>query len=174
MKFILIIITMLVGISFQALAQVKVVDGDSLEIDGKKIRLVGIDSPEYFQICRTKDDKPYNCGQKALQHMEQMVDRGHAHGEKVVCEKISVDRYHRALSLCRIGDVNLNYEMVKSGWAVAYRDEMFKEAELSAKNQGLGIWQGRFMRPELHRILKKYRPEAVDELPHENFYFKKN
>ena len=46
--------------------------------------------------------------------------------------------------------------MVKAGWAVTYRHEMFKSAEEKAKKAKSGIWQGRFMRPELYRVLKRY------------------
>ena len=38
-------------IAAEAENQIKVVDGDSLEIKGKRIRLAGIDSPEYRQHC---------------------------------------------------------------------------------------------------------------------------
>lgn len=140
----------------QAQARVKVVDGDSLEIGGKKIRLVGIDSPEFFQICETSDGKAYECGQEALKFMQSMVDAGAAQKNQVVCKKVGTDRYNRALSLCFVGEKNLNLEMVLNGWAVVYRNERFVEAEQEAKSNHRGIWQGKFMRPELYRILNKY------------------
>ncbi len=41
-----------------------VIDGDTLEIHGQRIRLHGIDSPESRQLCRL-DGKPWQCGKDA-------------------------------------------------------------------------------------------------------------
>lgn len=142
--------------AFPAAAGVKVVDGDSLEIDGEKIRLQGIDSPEYFQTCRTACGKEYNCGQSALRYLQSVIDGAAAKGEKVVCDDVGTDRYNRTLSVCYAGKINLNHEMVRTGWATAYRSEMYNAAEDEAKQARRGIWQGKFMRPELYRILRRY------------------
>ena len=143
---------------FDANAQnaVKVVDGDSLEINGASVRLVGIDSPEYLQLCNDESGNKYECGQQALEYMQDMVAGCLARKEDIRCEKKGTDRYKRDLSICYCGGLNLNEEMVKAGWAVTYRHEMFKPAEEKAKKAKSGIWQGRFMRPELYRVLKRY------------------
>lgn len=39
---------------------VKVIDGDTLVLDGKRIRLVGIDAPELRQVCQ-RDNQPWPC-----------------------------------------------------------------------------------------------------------------
>jgi len=132
--------------------RIKVVDGDSLEISSRRIRLLGIDSPEYVQNCYDKNHKKYSCGIKAKHYMEKLVSEGN-----VECREISKDRYERSLSVCYSGDINLNEEMVKSGWAVAYRDEdgRYERAESEAKKQRIGIWQGKFMRPELFRFQQR-------------------
>ncbi len=132
--------------------KVKVVDGDSLEIGGRRIRLLGIDSPEYRQTCYDKRHKRYSCGIKAKQHMEQLVAAG-----DVECKETGTDRYKRSLCVCYSGEKDLNKEMVRSGWAVVYRDEGagYREAEQDAKKHRRGIWQGKFMRPELYRFLNK-------------------
>lgn len=135
---------------------IKVVDGDSLEINGHSVRLIGIDAPEYIQLCQNADNQEYECGQKATAYLQKMISDGLARGEEVNCEMKGIDRYKRDLSICRCGAVNLNEEMVKAGWAVAYRHEMFTVAEKEAKKSKIGIWQGRFMRPELYRVLRRY------------------
>ena len=131
---------------------VHVVDGDSLELDGKRIRLLGIDSPEYYQFCYNAKHKKYDCGIEAKKYMESLIA-----GYQVRCEEESKDIYDRSLSVCFAGDKNLNAEMVKAGWALSYREEgeKYLSLEKQAKASKKGIWQGRFMRPELYRFLNK-------------------
>ncbi len=138
-------------------AKVIVTDGDSLVVDGKKIRLIGIDSPEYDQECQKADKSIYLCGKEASKYMKAMVKQGLERGDKLSCTTEGKDRYKRSLSICKLGAVNLNEEMVRAGWAVTYRHDMYKGAESEAKEAQRGIWQGKFMRPELHRILKRYK-----------------
>jgi len=136
-------------ITVSANEKIKVVDGDSLEIGSRRIRLQGIDSPEYVQNCYDKHHKKYSCGIKAKKYMEKLIAQGN-----IECREDSKDRYGRSLSTCYSGTQNLNEAMVRAGWAVAYRDEdgIYNRAEQAAKEQKLGIWQGKFMRPELFRF----------------------
>lgn len=141
-----------------ALAQeVKVIDGDSLVVHGKMTRLIGIDAPEFFQTCRDAAGRDYACGQEATDYMRQMVEDGLRRGDKINCKKKDTDKYHRDLSICRLGKVNLNKSMVEAGWAVTYRHDYYDKQQTEAKKEKRGIWQGKFMRPELHRILQKYQ-----------------
>ncbi len=143
---------------FAALAkeEIKVLDGDSLEIDGRDIRLVGIDAPEYLQLCYDKNGEKYECGQEALRYLQKLVADSLKSGGNIACKKEGVDRYKRDLSVCYADKLNLNKEMVRSGWATVYRHDMFQADEDEAKKAKRGIWQGRFMRPELYRALKRY------------------
>lgn len=138
-------------------ASVKVVDGDSLELNGKKIRLLGIDAPEYFQECYDHFQNPYFCGQKAKDFLKQKIDQLHKKGLKIKCSKKGTDRYKRNLSICHAENEDINEYMVKNGWAVAYKHDLYKKAESKAKKKKRGIWQGDFMRPELYRILERYK-----------------
>ena len=54
-------------------SEVKVVDGDSLEIDGARIRLDGIDAPEFFQVCEDKNAKKYDCGQDSAAYLRNLI-----------------------------------------------------------------------------------------------------
>ena len=132
--------------------KIKVVDGDSLEIGSTRIRLLGIDSPEYKQYCNDKNHKKYSCGIKAKKYLEDIIKSGN-----VECKEYSEDRYKRSLSVCYIDNEDINEKMVRAGWAVAYRDEgiTYKKAEYHAKKEKVGIWQGKFMRPELYRFANK-------------------
>ncbi len=147
---------LLMSFAAQAEDKVKVIDGDSLEINGKNIRLIGIDAPEYLQPCYDTNNQKYQCGQKSLQYLQKLVDDAVKRGDKIKCHKESVDRYKRDLSICYAGKLNLNKEMVRAGWATIYRHDMFQAEEKEAKKTKRGIWQGRFMHPEIYRVLKRY------------------
>lgn len=143
-------------ISAASMAQVLVVDGDSLEIKNQRIRLYGLDAPEYDQSCVLNNKTKYNCGLEAKTHLESLVIRG-----RLKCVEESIDRYGRSVCECFVTErdtgivYNLNEEMLKKGWAISYytKKKSYMEAEKSAKKRKVGVWQGRFMRPELYRIL---------------------
>ena len=127
----------------------KVVDGDSLEQGSVRIRLIDIDAPELFQECYDENDNKYRCGKKALDQLEMLV------GNVDFCKEAGVDKYKRKLMECfDKNGVSINKLMVLNGWAVSYGNKFEKE-ENKAKKQKSGIWNGRFMRPELYRALHK-------------------
>lgn len=132
-------------------AKIYVIDGDSLELDGTEVRLNGIDAPEYYQTCRI-GTKEYDCGLRAYEKLSALVK-----GQKVRCVKILTDIYKRDACECFAGKVNLNKKMLESGWAVVYKsgNEDYKALEKYARENKLGMWQGKFMKPELYRILHK-------------------
>ena len=147
----MVILGLLISVA-RAGTEVKVIDGDSLFLGNKEIRLEGIDAPEYHQSCYDKEGKAYPCGKLAYQALNELVS-----GKKVRCRKIVKDKYHREVSECWVEDVNINEWMVKNGWAVAYTryTKAYEAAELEAKEKQRGIWQGRFLKPEYYRILQK-------------------
>lgn len=136
--------------SFAAQAGVEVIDGDSLRIDGRNIRLEGIDAPEYNQVCRDAEDQPYECGQKAKKFLSKLVKDG------VRCEKQTTDIYRRDVSVCYAGNINVNRQMVLAGWAVAYTRYFpdFAADENVARREKRGVWSGRFIRPDIYRALE--------------------
>ncbi|WP_440697431.1 thermonuclease family protein [Candidatus Pelagibacter sp. HIMB1709] len=130
----------------------KVVDGDTIKINSKKIRLYGIDAPEKKQKCKktyltisfmsfTKD---YMCGAVSTQKLIKKINN-----QKLNCDIIDVDRYKRLIGECFKRNINLNSWMVSNGYAVAYRkySKKYVSDEINAKNNKLGIWQGKFEMP---------------------------
>ena len=129
------------------------VDGDSLENSSRRIRLQGIDAPEYKQKCFDKLGKKYRCGIEALDYIKKLMT-----GKTIRCEcEAKPDRYGRELCVCYADDIEINRQMVAHGQAISYRSDRYNEEEKTAKEQKLGIWQGKFMRPELYRALKRER-----------------
>jgi len=152
---VLAVVTAHFALQTYADSDLTVVDGDSLEIAAKRIRLVGIDAPEYFQTCEDNQGREYMCGQEAKAYLEKLIEKGRRNGKKVKCMAQGSDRYKRDLSVCYIGDTELNFEMVKSGYALSYKSDKYALAEKRAKKRGKGLWQGKFMRPEIYRAIKR-------------------
>ena len=117
-----------------------VIDGDTLEIRGTRIRLHGIDAPESGQLCK-RNGKDYRCGQPAAAALDDLITR-----RSVRCEERDVDQYGRTVAECFVASLSLNDELVKRGWAVAYREysEAHVTAEKAARAAKRGIWSGTF------------------------------
>lgn len=118
-------------------------DGDSITLGSERIRLLGIDAPEYAQICR-KDGADYACGRHARNALAKLVA-----GRAVDCAGWERDRYGRLLGVCTAGGVDLNRSLVEQGWAVAYGN--YDEAEKLARQKRVGLWAGEFDRPRQWR-----------------------
>lgn len=92
-----------------------VVDGDTLRIAGRSIRLHGIDAPEVGQQCTNSPVDSWNCGQEATRELSRKID-----GQTISCSARDHDRYGRIVAVCVIDGEDLNAWMVIQGWAVAY------------------------------------------------------
>jgi endonuclease YncB( thermonuclease family) len=123
--------------------QASVIDGDTIEIHGQRIRFFGIDAPESHQTCGA-DQQTYRCGQQAALALADHVGQ-----QTVSCEKRDVDRYGRIVAVCRAGGEDLNAWMVSQGWALAYRhySTAYVSEEDAARVAKLGIWRGTFTAP---------------------------
>ena len=126
----------------------RVVDGDTLEIAGRMIRLHGIDAPEAAQDCAGPEGGAWPCGQAATRRLEALVAGG-----RVACTARDTDRYGRLIAVCRRDGRDLNAALVAQGFALAYRRYAtdYVAEERTARTAGRGIWRGRFTRPELWR-----------------------
>ena len=120
-----------------------VIDGDTIEIHGQRIRLYGIDAPESGQSC-VRNGEQYCCGQQAATALADMIDRA-----SVRCEQRDIDRYQRIVAVCWLGGVDLNSMMVSKGWAIAYRryTEDYVNHEAVAQTAKAGMWAGSFVEP---------------------------
>lgn len=98
------------GTTYQA------IDGDSFKSGSIEIRLYGIDAPEYRQTCRDGPNKQQPCGKLARDALSKLIRT-----RSITCTIIDRDRYGRQVSVCRDAAVDINREMVRLGWAVAYR-----------------------------------------------------
>jgi len=129
----------------------KVTDGDTVQLQDKlgskvKVRLYGIDAPETEKVNRKtgrvgKQGQPY--GQEAFEAL-----RGKVGGKSVTAEVMDIDRYRRAVAVVRYGNRNINQEMVREGFAWAYRRYLDRPhaseyigAEEQARRERRGLWR---------------------------------
>jgi endonuclease YncB( thermonuclease family) len=121
-----------------------VIDADTLEIRGERIRLVGIDAPESGQKCLSPDAKFVRCGTIAANALDKWINR-----QTVTCEIEGKDRYGRLLGQCRVGGENMQEWLVSNGHAIAYRSysTAYVQAELEARKAKAGVWAGEFVAP---------------------------
>src|ERR1700693_6542350 len=87
--------------------QASVIDGDTLEVHGTRIRLWGIDAPESSQLCRGDDSLQYRCGAKAANDLDAFIAR-----RPVSCLPISLDQYGRTVATCSVDGVDLGEWLV--------------------------------------------------------------
>ncbi len=130
---------------------VTVIDGDTIEVGGARVRLFGIDAPETGQMCR-RAKGGWPCGQYATVALDRI-----AGGKQATCKVQATDSYDRAVAVCVVAGRDLGGEQVRAGWAVAYRrySRRYGDDEDEARRARRGIWQGTFEKPwdwrERHR-----------------------
>jgi endonuclease YncB( thermonuclease family) len=119
----------------------RLVDGDSFFLDGREVRLQGIDAPEGRQSCR-RDGRDWRCGEDAKRELQRMIA-----GAPIRCDVHSTDQHGRLLATCRSSKgENLNARMVEQGFAVAFGS--YKREESEARGSKRGIWASEFERPQ--------------------------
>lgn len=135
--------------------QATVIDGDTIEIHGTRLRLRGIDSPESSQLCSDAAGKRYRCGQAASFALADFVGRstvtcsaetdGSGHAER---------SYDRVIATCHAQGQDLGSWLVESGWAVPYwkyGGSRYRSEYTRAQETKSGIWSGQFEEPASYR-----------------------
>ena len=126
----------------------KVVDGDTLVINGTRVRLEGIDAPEAGQTCKRRLLGFWACGTEATGALAHLVQ-----DKQVRCEPRGLDKYGRTLGVCFLGQQDVNAWMVRQGYAwafIKYSTSYVKE-EAEAKSLRIGVWQGEATPPWEYR-----------------------
>jgi len=123
--------------------ELRVVDGDTIHLNGEKIRFTGIDTPELKQTC-IKEGVINLCGVTAKEIL--IVKIG---DNKVECISEGKDQYKRTLAECFVNDESLSSYLVRSGYAFAFRkySKKFIPDEDYAKDNKMGMWSMQFEYP---------------------------
>lgn len=116
-----------------------VIDGDTLEIAGQRVRLEGIDAPEADQTCGGGWFGTWKCGRTATAALKWMTG-----GRRVECESAGRDKYGRVLGWCTADGRDINAEMVRGGnaWAFVKYSTRYEKLEAKARSAKVGIWKG--------------------------------
>lgn len=129
-----------------SLADVRVVDGDTLEIASTTYRINGIDAPEYGQKCRSRSGGTWACGKNGTSALVRLVS-----GKEVRCDRMAEDGFGRTVATCFAtcfaDGQDIGAFMVEQGWAWAFvkYSDVYVTEEAVARDAGLGIWQANTM-----------------------------
>jgi endonuclease YncB( thermonuclease family) len=123
---------------------VRVIDGDTLEIDGKAVQLFGIDAPELSQSCQ-HDGEPWTCGLDAAYSLHKVITLAE---HRPTCEP-----QDGPAMICFADERNLSFALLEQGYAVALKDapREYQEKVRQARFGNLGIWRGSFEPPDAWR-----------------------
>ena len=121
----------------------RVVDGDTIVLNGEKIRFSGIDTPELKQTCMNGDENVF-CGKSAKMLLIKKIGN-----QTPECISEGKDAYKRMLAECFVNGESLSKFLVRSGYAFAYRkySTKFIKDEEFAKANKLGMWAMTFQYP---------------------------
>ncbi|MEY9592268.1 endonuclease YncB(thermonuclease family) [Bradyrhizobium yuanmingense] len=137
--------------------QASVIDGDTIEIHGARIRLWGIDAPESTQLCRNDDSNLYQCGRAAATALAGLL---WAIKRPVQCTPVDRDQFGRTVATCQLGvpGPDIGHWLVANGHALDWRQYSkgkYSDAQRSAEQSKRGIWSGSFVEPWQYRACVK-------------------
>lgn len=124
-----------------------VIDGDTIEVFGERVRFNGIDTPESRQLCKDPNGRDYRCGTVAA----GALDRFLAASRPIRCDFVSRDQYGRFVGNCfRADGADVAAWLVEQGHAMdwpRYSRGAYAAEQQKAKRQRIGIWQGSLQPP---------------------------
>jgi endonuclease YncB( thermonuclease family) len=135
--------------------QASIIDGDTLDIHGTRIRLWGVDAPESNQLCRGDDSKLYRCGAKAANDLASFIAK-----RPVNCTPVAEDQYGRTVATCSVAGADLGEWLVRNGLALDwphYSKGKYASAQRDADRSARGMWAGSYVEPWLYRVCIKSR-----------------
>ena len=139
----ILIILFIFNLSNANAQELRIIDGDTIHLNGKKIRFSGIDTPELKQQC-IKNGVKNSCGITAKKLLTKLIGNNN-----VDCVSEGQDQYNRILAECFVNHQSLSSYLVKSGYAFAYRkySKKFIIDEDFARKNKIGIWSMKFEYP---------------------------
>ena len=123
--------------------EIKIIDGDTIHLNGEKIRFSGIDTPEIKQTCK-KNNEVIECGIQAKEFLVKIIENN-----EINCIREGKDQYNRTLAECFVNNLSLSSYLVRNGYAFAYRkySKKFISDEDFARTNNRGMWSMNFEYP---------------------------
>ncbi len=123
----------------------EVIDGDTLVVEGQKMRLFGVEAFELGQTCLDRQGKPWHCGTAAKAALAELVQ-----GEAIACTVIADEPKDGYIARCTgRDDIDLGGYLVRAGLALAdpRAGKVYLADQASAKATAAGAWGGTFSPP---------------------------
>jgi endonuclease YncB( thermonuclease family) len=126
-----------------------VLDGDSIEIRGQRVRILDIDAPESGQLCFRRgeiiEQGAWRCGVQAAKALADWIGQ-----QSVTCDTTTIGPRKGWLSRCTVAGQDIAVWLAANGWAVPSRtstSDAVRAAAEQAKTAGIGVWSGAFTSP---------------------------
>jgi endonuclease YncB( thermonuclease family) len=129
-----------------------VIDGDTLDIHGERVRLLDIDAPERGQLCFKKsqsiDEGAWPCGLQAALALSDWIGE-----QTVTCETTRMETTELSktwLARCAVAGQDVAQWLAATGWAVPDRKckcDAIRDAAHNARAAQLAIWNSAFTMP---------------------------
>jgi endonuclease YncB( thermonuclease family) len=146
----------------EILGRASVIDGDTIEIQGERIRLNGIDAPESAQRCYDAMGPAYRCGTLAANALAHLL----AASRPTRCQFVERDRYGRFVGKCYLADgSDVAAALVAMGMAMdwpLHSGGAYSQQQAAAKSKRLGLWSGNFQPPWEWRAERRSRLGAAN------------
>lgn len=139
--------------------QVRVIDGDTIDVGDVRVRLHGIDAPEMAQTCKTEQGVKWTCGRWVTEQVTALFA-----GNPARCERLGEDRYRRTVARCTVFGQDMSLGIVNAGLAFAYRKytQDYAVAEEFAAARDIGLHASQVETPSQFR-----RTRAIGRIPPE-------
>ena len=128
-----------------------VVDGDTIEIHGKRVRFDGIDAPESAQLCNDQNGKSVRCGARSAEALASYL----AESRPTNCKIVGTDQYGRLIGTCKRQDGrDISEWLVRNGHALdwpRHSGGRYQAYQQAAKDDRSGLWAGTFDEPWVWR-----------------------
>ncbi|MBR1605765.1 MAG: thermonuclease family protein [Alphaproteobacteria bacterium] len=136
-------------------SQVSVVTADTLNAQGRYIKLYGIAAPSITQTCANRRGESYYCGKQAALWLQSWLTTN-----PVTCRVMS-EKNGKMLAVCNLGQYDIGAALVNAGWAVAdtRETEIYVPYEQNAQNNRDGLWQGKFYKPWDWEAIQHRKPQ---------------
>lgn len=123
----------------------RVIDGDTLEVSGQRIRLGGIDAPEMSERCVDSSGESWPCGAWAKDAAQAMLA-----GRNVHCINLGQQSYDRIVARCYLSGRDIAIGLIEAGAARPClrfareqgQEKAYLRAEQRAIVSGAGLYTG--------------------------------